>query len=295
MQSDQVLKDILVRGIVRKDDICAAVDASSYFVKPGKEPAWRTLWLLAERTDEQAQTALVALEHEFVDRKFLDIREFLQVVGVRLWLSRIKLLNKGPSEVVVECKEYIDDLYQRQELEPIVGSRRGMGVFDGFGGLEVRETGTEEFQEVNRHLRGKRLLAAEDFYRMEAPNILSLIDDSPELFLRRINITNSDDNLYFDVPILAYIPPDEFVLRTLKAHPEKQVTIFRALRLRYEHGRLSNELATELPWIESIREKFVSAAANMSPIGKYRVLELVKSGLEPFCGDPKETKGASPA
>lgn len=104
--------------------------------------------------------------------------------------------------------------------------------------------------------------------------------DGPNQFLRRICLTNHEDNEFFDIPVLADLDVREFVDTFLGLHPEKQRTVMMALKMRYQHGFLDRYLADERPWATEVRDQLRAASAAMSPISKDRLQGLVAYGFD---------------
>lgn len=93
--SDDVLVDVLVRGVVDSCAIAECLDRSPYFISKGDEPYWRRVWHSFERSDEEFEDAVKRMEEEFVSRVYTEQGEILHVFGLRLWLSDIGVLRKA--------------------------------------------------------------------------------------------------------------------------------------------------------------------------------------------------------
>ncbi len=284
--SDEVLTDILIRGIINEEEICKSLDMSSYFVSVAREPSWRTIWYALERTDAEFEAALQTLEKQFRSREFTITGEILHVFGIRLWLANIGVLKKSPGDVVSECKEYVDDLYDLGKIEPSLHDDEHEILHGGYAGLGLLEHDTEAYQDVYRHLKEMGVKARRDHYPTQATELMKEMERDQELFLRRLNLTNSGDNLFYDVPILAEINPEEFISVLLKQHSKDQGAILMAFRSRYEFDALNEKLADERPWLKAIRSKLLSASESMSPMAKYRISQLVFRNLDPWVRDP---------
>jgi hypothetical protein len=283
--SNDLLTDILVKGIVDETDIRTALDRSSYFVASEQEPAWRTVWFLLERDDEEFNAALVRMEEQFAAREFVVTGEILHVFGLRLWLVAHGILEKSRPEIVSECKAYVDYLYANGRLEAMPsGSLEKILRSSGYAGLGIYEHETEEYRQLFNYLDDKRKTADMDRYPEKAATLLQEMEANPDLFFRRLNFTNSDDNLYGSVPILAEIDPDVFVSSFLKLHPKQQREILVAFKPRYENNRIDNELSQERIWLDKVRTKFASSAESMTKVGRYRLLTNIEWAFNSISG-----------
>jgi hypothetical protein len=275
--SDELLTDILVRGIVDEEEIRSSIDR---VVSYEDEPAWRTVWHWFDRSDEEFSKAFEKMERQFFAREFHVTGEILHVFGLRLFLTDAGVLKKGRSDVVSEGKQYVDDLYATKSLEALLRDETS-GSSHGYYGLGVQQNESPEFIELAKYLEDKRKKAAVDQHPERALDLLKEMESDPELYVRRICLTNSSDNWYYRIPILAAIEPERFVSSLTRQSPEHQRLIIRAFKSRYEHGGLEGELASERPWLADIYKRLLERADGLSSIGKYRLVNWVKASIVP--------------
>ena len=152
-----------------------------------------------------------------------------------------------------EGRAYIDDLYQSGRLEaPSRHDDFSDMHIGGYGGLGIHEISTPEYRDLYTHLMEKRGAAAVDSYPAIAGELLADMVADPELFFRRISLTNDGANEFYNTPILASLDPDRFVSVLIDHHPAPQRTILLALKARYEHGKLDRELKEERSWATDV-------------------------------------------
>lgn len=283
--SDETVADLLVRGIVDREKIRAELDVSLHYVTVADEPAWRTVWRAFDRTEEEFQAALAEMERAYAAREFARTGEILHVFGLRLWLSDIDVLPVTRAELVADGRQYIDDLYAAKRIEPIPAPGSDFDVrHSGYDGLGIREHETEEYRQLYAYLREKRRVAEVDRHPEQAGELLATMAADPDLFLRQVIFINSEQNLLYNVPVLAAIDPDDFATAFLKHHPARQHTVLSALESRYEQGHLDRKLAVERPWAVAVRAKLLQAAGGMSPIGRHRVQKMLEWTLDEVLG-----------
>lgn len=131
--SDAVLIDVLVKGLVDREQICSSLDRSPYFVEPGEEPAWRTVWYSYERPENEVVRAIDVMDKEFSERKFTAPGEMMHVFGLQLWLAEIGHSGKTRAGVISDAKKYIDDLYDQRRLALLTDDEDDEVRF-GYGG-----------------------------------------------------------------------------------------------------------------------------------------------------------------
>jgi hypothetical protein len=274
--SNAVLKDVLWRGLVDKAAIQAALNASPQFAKPEDVPAWRVLWDWTEQDDSVASNALVEMEKQVANREFTIPGEMLHVFGLRLAFSTLGVLKKTRDEVVEEAKAYIDDLYvvgklSENERGAVSAMRRS-----GYGGLGIYEHESHELRGIAQYLDEKREKTASDRLPEKASALLKEMTVDSHLFYRRLNITNSGDSSYYDIPVLSHMNVDEFVTEFLSLHPAQQRTVGVALKERYTHGPSTKELISELKWLEALEKNLQPKVEKMPPIKAARLEQLLK-------------------
>lgn len=283
--SDQTLVNVIIKGIVDQTKIRSELDESSYFVTIEQEPAWRTVWHSYERTEGEVNRALAEMERAYAAREYTVTGEVLHVFGLRLWLSKIGAIPENREQVLADGRAYVDDLYARGVLEPIDphGGYFDM-AFDGYGGLGIHEAKSVQYRQLRDYLNEKRRTTEADRRPAIAEELLVNMRDDPSLFLRRVCLTNHEDNKFYDIPVLASLDPAKFVAVFLGLHPRDQRSAMIALKARYEHGRIDHDLLDERPWAIEVRNQIQAASEAMPPILKDRLRRFLAHALDGVLG-----------
>lgn len=282
---DDLFVDILARGIINGDEIRAVLDTSPHFTEINEHTSWRTLWYLTRLTDAEFEQAYNHVEKQFLNRDFLITGELLHVFGLKLYFADNGLSDQSKAEVVLEAKEYIDDAFEQKKIEPIEAHMSDEFRFEGYGGLGIYCINTDEYKEIYSYLHDKRVLIAENQHPSKAQELLSEMAQDQQFYFRRLNVTNSDDNLYYRVPILASIDPSEFVSTLLKLDPLAQDTVLSAFKPRYDSGQLERDLKSEKVWLLNIRDLITKELDGMSPISRFRMTQFVDWYIDPPLGE----------
>ncbi|WP_111186395.1 P-loop NTPase fold protein [Stenotrophomonas maltophilia] len=287
--SDDSLVDLIVRGIIDSGKLRDELDGSSFFFTSEQEPAWHTVWNSHERTEEEFNAALAEMTRAFAAYEYTVLGEIRHVFGIQLRLSGIGVIAASRAQVVAEAKSYVDYLYDHKLLEPIEPHRDSFDVnFDSYAGLGYMEASSAEFRELSEYLNQKRHAAAVELRPALANDLLTLMVNDPSQFLRRICLTNHEDNEFYDIPILASLDVRKFVDAFLGLHPAKQRTVILALKLRYQHRMLDRDLEDERRWATEVRSQILAASATMSPISKDRIQRLIGYGLDEALDSARE-------
>jgi hypothetical protein len=278
--SSELLVDYLVRGIVDPGAIRAELQASRYFIKVSDEQPWRTVWHWMERSDAEFDLAMAKMERQFEERAFTKDGEILHVLGLRLFLSDRDILPISRAEVVLQGKQYIDDVLAAKTLQTPLPGEVSEVRFQGWGGLGIHENDTTEYKELFQHLTAAMQRAVEETYPDKARDLLSEMTSDVDGFYRRISLTYNDTSQYIRAPVLARLPVDDFVNAFLDLHPNAQNVVMRALKGRYESGQLEHDLREERPWIISVGNALAKRLPGLSVISQYRVRKQIEWHLQ---------------
>ncbi len=283
--SDETLVNLIAKGVIDLAQIHSELDESSYFVTIEQEPAWRTVWHSHERSEEDVNHALIEMERAYAAREYLITGEVMHVLGLRLWLSAIGAINESREQVVADGKAYVDDLYARGQLECLDRHQGYFDMaFDAYGGLGIHEAQSAEYRQLRDYLNEKRRAVELARRPAIAEELLANMRDDPSLFLRRVCLTNHEDNEFYDIPVMASLDPARFVTVFLGLSPRDQRNSMVALKSRYEHGRIDRDLLDERPWAMKVRNQILAASEAMSPISKDRLRGLLVHALDGVLG-----------
>lgn len=157
-------------------------------------------------------------------------------------------------------------------------------AFDAYGGLGIHEAQSAEYGQLRDYLGEKRRAAEVARRPAIAEELLENMRDDPSLFLRRVCLTNHEDNEFYDIPVLVSLDPAKFVTVFLGLSPRDQRNAMVSLKSRYEHGRIDGDLLDERPWAIKVRTQILAASEAMSPISKDRLRGLLAHALDGVLG-----------
>lgn len=283
---NNVLIDILFKGIIDELAIQEALDRSRFFAQQTKQPAWLRLLHVFDLTDDEFESVLAEIEQQFQDHSITVPGEILHVVSSRLLLAKLGLLSGGVAVVTDECIEYLDALYEAGEIA-VSGPSLGhdLGHF-GYAGYAFSEASSPEFKRIMRHLQELQSRAKTDHFPEQAQALLVEMTNDVDLFTRRICLTNSSDNKYWNVPLLAEIVPAEFADHLLRLSPTNQGTVLRALNARYELKEArEKQLQPEIEWLARVKAELLRKAVNLPRLSSQRMKMLIEQNLDAFLAE----------
>ena len=151
-----------------------------------------------------------------------------------------------------------------------------------WGGLGITEVGTPEFQDVLKYYYDVVDAVAADSLPDAGRQLLRTLKDDPDAYLRTLCTNNFSASVYYNVPVLATIPPEDFASHVLDLNPESQRTAFSTFKARYESGLLSSDLANEKAWLPAVKKAFEEKAKTLRPMSRYRLLNYIGHNIAPF-------------
>ena len=278
--SDEVMFDILVRGVVNGDAIKQSLDASSWFVS-ADEPAWRTVWYSAVRADKIVEVAAAKMMTEFKERYYVSVGETLHLFGQMLKLSDIGVSVYDRSQTVVECKRYVDDLRQQGKLDPLGQAPHDNIRFGSFDHLVFSQNETPEFLELYRYLATQRNLAEMDLFPEQAKLLLELLEQDPSNFVRQITSPKDDGVTFANKPVLSKADSDIFADRMISLEPLAFREVLIGISKRYDMAKLAKdrELSSERKWAVNLEAALLKKANKLDPIPKDRITTIVRATL----------------
>jgi hypothetical protein len=273
--SDEVLVDVLSKGLVNQEAVRSALDGSSWFVQDN-EPTWRAVWHAHERDDAETEAAAAKLREEFDARFHRLSGEVLHLLGLMLRLTDLGVTGWTREQAVDEGKRYIDDLRSSDRLEPPKLAILDDVRLGNYAGLGFAESNTAEFGELFAYLSEQRNLAERDRYALQAQHLAKTMTENPDLFVRQISTTGDGEANYVRVPVLSRLDPAAFADRLIALPPLQFRTVVFGLSARYDLGAFRRELAEEKCWAEALERAIVERAEALGPFGRDRILRHVK-------------------
>ena len=238
-----VIANGLRQGWFSEEDVAAGFKDSRLLQKPSDLPAWKIVWSYAEVEEKDFNAALKRLLAQLEKRELVQTGEILHAVGVQLTLSKEEVIDTSLDAIVAQAKTYIDDLERMGRLpaDELADHDTSSRAWDGLGYCEA---GTPEFEEVYTYLRTAIARATEKALPSKAKELLKTLGREPAHFIAGLSIRN-EYGIYARVALLQHIPTKDFVDTLLKLSVADQKAVMAALKERYSHGLLSNDLAPE--------------------------------------------------
>ncbi|BCG10876.1 P-loop NTPase fold protein [Buttiauxella agrestis] len=280
--SDEDLINTLMNGHYDFRSINKSVLSSSLFSEKKGIPTWRVLYDLDELDDDIINASLEKFHDEIKSRHYTAIGEILHAFHLMFLMSSISESSLSFEEVEIECKKYIDDLFENDRLPSLKEDNFFIAPFnDSYGsfGFWLLDSYREKMKEIRAYILNQQ----ENVFIKNQPKIsnslLDYLENDPTKFCTLISYDYNSKGEYLENDILSSISARDFVNTWLSA-PRKHWSLVRnALEYRYSAGRLTNSLASEQEWLEKVITELSLKIKNSSGFESYRLERLLPREL----------------
>lgn len=275
----------LIQGRVDADALRERLDQSRLFGEPSSIPAWRRAWSGFSSDDDAYEAALAEMEAELGRREIVDQHVLYHVFGIRLEAADIGALPISRAKVVEEGKAYIDYLAANNKLDSGLDKVLGTGDSVSYDGLGYQERDTPEFKEMVKYYVAAAEQATAASYSSITRALLAKGAAEPDELIYALTSNQVRTGKLHRVPILASIPPAEFVDIVMGYGANAQVSLFQALKGRYEWNALQHGLSEEAGWLREVRDLLVERAEETRPMTRCRLKAYIETLLDPLLSE----------
>ncbi|MDO8988504.1 MAG: P-loop NTPase fold protein [Sideroxyarcus sp.] len=244
--------EYLGKGVIDRGLLDQSINNSSFFVSDNT-PNWVRLWHFAELQDDEFTQTLSSVQGEFDRREFVQIGELSHVVGTFLWLSEIGLFSLRKNQIVKSAMQYVDFLKSKNLLPEDNGDLiSSITSRTGYVGLGFHGNDMPEFQSFLGYVRKVQQITKEEGMPQAADELVEIMKLDSRKFFRMVTLSNSEDQIYFNTPILKYADATKFVAKLLDVPPKDRRFVAYALEERYKLDLPSAKLVEELAWLKKV-------------------------------------------
>lgn len=272
---------ILLRGEMDAPGLVAALDRTSDYAVPGEQPLCIQATQIFSCDDDTCELIAGQIEEAFAKREFGPRGEFLQIVGMRLWLSDIGLLSTTRSAILAESRAYIEDQAREDRLETTLDTPRDPFRDNTYGGFVIPEWGSAELREVVEHYDAIAHEQEKRRYPGIARELLELLSKDSDAFLFDLAQNTIREGRYWYQPVLASLPAAEYAKVAFEATPDIQMRAIQALHSRHDKNP-SEELRPEREWIAEVKTELEKLMATARPMTRCRLQSLIARNLDPL-------------
>lgn len=282
--NDDLAVSLFIKGNYVAEEIEKSLKASPYFSDYLETPPWLGLYQFYKIPPQEAQVFLDKLIEKLAKFEVKVPGEILHSFSLLFLMSKHGLVKKPLSQVFKDAKEYIQASLEKGHLAP---DTSGPMIVDeltsghaGFG-FWIEDDYRSEFNELRGRLIECQHLAIDSKLPLLAKDLLHLAKTNAQSFYQEICFNSVRTSRFASLPILAHIPPTDFLETLLGIQPSDRRIVFSALKDRYEGNRLNRELSKEKPWIKQLLDLL---DAKLSTLDGFTALQM-KMLFSPYFRD----------
>ena len=111
--------------------------------------------------------------------------------------------------------------------------------------------------------------------------LLETMVSDTDKFYRQLVHNDTEDNLYYETPILKHIEADNFVREFDKLSPENKRTVGYALTERYKHHIFIEKLHEEITWLQKVKSILSAKQQLLSgKVSGYIIKSIINNNID---------------
>jgi len=275
-----IWEEILDKGLIDAKKISESLKNSKYF-STENTPAWIKLWHFHDLTDNDFDVFVKQVKDDLENHRYNDVNVVKHVAGILFNLSDIELIKDTKKEVLEQCCIYIDYLKENSEIPFNIDKERSFFDNDHWGGLGFSGKEIQEFKEFCQHLESVIEGARINSFPDTADDLLQTLKSDSQLFLLKLILSNSKENVFYKIPILQHTEPSTFVDIYLELKPEDAKNVGYMFKERYRVQQFNSSLRDELDWLKKVKVLLVEKEQQLrGKLSGYRIGLIVNNYLD---------------
>ncbi len=242
--------DFFKNGTLVKESLKETIENSIYFQEENT-PNWLKLWHYYDLDDESFEKNFNVVYGDFEELKIENKYLLVQVTCLLISLSETNLIPNKKKDIIELAKKNIHNLKEKGDLKIL---KHEMFPSDHSHGLEYKGLKIPETIDFFKYLGEQINTAQFEDYPSLAKELLETLSKSIELFSENITLSNSKNNIYYDVPILNFTTAKKFTEVILKLTNKDKKQLGRTLEKRYMFPEFNLRIKEELDWLKEVYE-----------------------------------------
>lgn len=279
--NDDLINSIF-NGNFNRKGICDSVNLSSHFSGARSTPNWIIAYNYYNYENDILEKATEGLKKDFENRRLIIPGEMLHLFHLMFMMSYINEINLSYEDIEKECKEYIDDIYSRGEMEPTeikFDPYRSNSNYNGYG-YWTEDDYKEYAGRVKVYLRSVRQKSFNDQQPAIQNSLMETLRSDVVRFSKIIGYGNGQTGEYYQIPILSGIPAEVFVNTWLLNPTSQRRHVTYSLQHRYANDRLDREMVDEKEWFKEVVKIIEERAATEKGFKNQMLNMLIPSELK---------------
>jgi len=223
-----------------------------YFAKWEDVLSWRAVWSIREFPSAEHAKIVDRFEADFRARTFRQEGQINHVIGLALWLSKIKFPGWAQTKIIGRIKRYIDDVY-KDGAASIDQLGSDSDFRDGADGLGYMSRDDPRFFELVEYHKDRRRAWKRRAYPSIALDLLNKMAVDSNAFYHDVCFNSAGPSRFARLDVLQHIPPKRFAAAVAAASGVDQRKLLMGLSTRYEQVGAEKELQEEVPWLHQVK------------------------------------------
>lgn len=265
-----IWSDIVIGNILDKEMISKNLE-TNYFSYEKEKPEWYQLWNYYDLNNTGFLNLLNSAVNKLDLMEYKAIGEVFHVVCAVFYFNQNfvtpfdsnNVKDKGFKNIYFICSKM-----GRSDLDNYIRfeDKTNWGGYSYLGyDLEIIKSFIKESIEKIKEFKNSKI-------QEEAEELFQLLYTDSSLFLHRICLTNSPENIYYNVPILKEIQAKTFSKTLVDLDWNTVKKVLSALETRYNvDKKIIEDILVEKEWVEDVLENLRKLANERTSIEKFRI------------------------
>lgn len=262
--------NVIDKGIINAGVINLELEQSKYFTD--KQTNWKKLWHCLDLSDEEFIELERKVFNDISDPELTEIYEITHIAGLLFHFSNEGLSQFQEIEIKDELELKVNRLYDTDKLPSDYHRDE-----TGYGGLGYMGIRLDIFYQFCGFIDNKITEYKQSQFPKLATELLENTVEDASIFNYKLVYHNSKESQFYDIPILNYIAPKNFVKCLFQVKGNELKFIGDTFKKRYNHPEM---LADELPWLIDVKRELLAEREKCKGKLSYYKLKWVVNALE---------------
>jgi len=240
--------NIIVNNIIDDELINSELDENYYRAKFEK-PIWYQLMNFYDMDESEFDALIEQAKLKLEKEDFENWEDVIHTFSMLVYFKKISVIDDN---LDILKKHALNLFYKIIPVKENIKSLRDIDFREHASGYAFYANGIDYFNNFLDEVSIEYERKYEHNFEAKALELLDLMREDPDLFYHRINLTNSSENLFFDIPILNKINAVQFSEILCNLLKSELVVVLTALRKRYQLVTQDPIYPKEKDWINEV-------------------------------------------
>ena len=244
----KIWNDLLLKRFLDEDLINKELD-EKYFRTEIEKPLWFQLMNFYDMEESDFYGLIEQAKSKLEKEDFINWEDIIHTFSMLVYFKEESVIDVN---LDILKKHALDSFYKTITVKENIKSLRDIDFREHASGYAFYANGIDYFNNFLDEVSIEYERKYEHNLEAKVVELLDLMREDPDLFYHRINLTNSSENLFFDVPILNKINAVQFSEILCNLLKSELVVVLTALRKRYQLVTQDPIYPKEKDWINEV-------------------------------------------